>query len=332
LCPIHAFITILLDIHRLNFGLHIRPIAVELAKEEQIMRSPSWKWLSPRFNYRHVTSGSSHQPVARPCIAAMESLDDRILLSAADSSVVVPPPSDAPSPQAQVVSEMINGGIKIAEDEFALIKALSAAPSPLPYPNDVLLHKVAENYFKLNGVLTRLGNDALDGTLDSKIDDAKQKIEYLHVELQDILVTSVASKADEQVSRLLEELQADTNNLTDSLAKLGVTQKIAPQELLPYFKIADSFAKMDDLVIKGELDFLNGGTPGLTVTEAEDKVHKVVIHDISITKDLDKASASLLLPAVQEGEGALIGLLDQLSIGGNFGGGITAPVTDDLIA
>src|SRR5689334_17323031 len=53
----------------------------------------SWKWLVPRFiSHRPRSAAAGQQAIRRPCLA-LEGLEDRSLLSAAGTDIVIVPPT-----------------------------------------------------------------------------------------------------------------------------------------------------------------------------------------------------------------------------------------------
>ncbi len=55
-----------------------------------MLHVPSWKWLSFRPTRELVNGGT---PPSRPCLPAVEQLDDRLMLSATTDASEVPPPN-----------------------------------------------------------------------------------------------------------------------------------------------------------------------------------------------------------------------------------------------
>ena len=85
----------------------------------------SWNWLVPRFINRQLRSSSGGTgATGRPCLA-LERLEDRNLLSASPHGtatteiVVEPPPANG---DTQVLIGLLQGGLKVTQDEFQLLK------------------------------------------------------------------------------------------------------------------------------------------------------------------------------------------------------------------
>src|SRR5215471_1388466 len=83
----------------------------------------SWKWLAPRVTGRNFGKGSKSAR-SRPALA-IERLEDRQVLSAVSPAAETgPPPGDT-----QVVLDLLQGGLKVTQDEFQLLKILGTAPT-----------------------------------------------------------------------------------------------------------------------------------------------------------------------------------------------------------
>src|SRR5580765_8304023 len=84
----------------------------------------SWKWLAPRVTGRNFDKGSKSAR-SRPALA-IERLEDRQVLSAVSPAAETGPP---PTGETQVVINLLQGGLKVTQDEFQLLKLLGTSSS-----------------------------------------------------------------------------------------------------------------------------------------------------------------------------------------------------------
>src|SRR4051794_31236938 len=100
----------------------------------------SWIWIAARLSPRRIWSGSRSLP-HRPCIASVEPLGDRVMLSA-DSVVVGPPQGDA-----AVLAAAVKGELNLVVSEQNL---LTLAGSGLTDKTRGDFHHLTEAIAKVN--------------------------------------------------------------------------------------------------------------------------------------------------------------------------------------
>jgi len=241
-------------------------------------RDPSWKWLPSRPDVR-----TSEQNIpTRPCMPAMEQLDDRVLLSAAPTADVNLKTTDLKiSPQ--ILVSHINGQLELIRDELT---ALKIAPSELKV-GDVAQLKVA--LLKIDDLFLQIGEQAVlgDGSVSKvrAIDDLWSKIDSAFLKINGIVkdadggersflvpaVSKIHSAADQlKVAltntdsrfvkidaaqlKIVLELAKDTLKVDEAALKIGLVDQDRLLKILPavQHKIEQATQKINDLV--GSLD------------------------------------------------------------------------------
>src|SRR5262245_28486415 len=297
----------------------------------------SWKWLAPRITSRRVRSSDSATRASdRPCLA-LERLEDRNLLAAVnpnDATTIGPPP---PPVGEQVVVDLLQGGLKLTTDELSLLKMIAnpastgaSAPTVSEIPVTKKLDKASGALFQLNDTLNKLGRDVINGQLtDHKLMAAEQKIEYLKIKLEDIVISSL-NVSQEDAERIVQPLIDDAETLKIALADLNqanlLTVRKAGKDQQEFIKIDFNILNLENLALKVQVDSLEGKPTNDGVTE------QITLNFAKIKfeykeQQLDQDQAAVA--ALNDFQAALF---PNLSGGGNFAGGVTTPSTDDIIS
>jgi type VI protein secretion system component Hcp len=291
----------------------------------------SWNWLAPRNNGQRTRNADAARKVnSRPCLA-VERLEDRNLLAVASSEVIgEPPPLTG---DAAVVSDLLSGGIKVTTDELQLIKYLATATpaenkqhvSDLHFTSTV--NKASPKLMQMNDTVVKIGEDIIRGQLtDKKVMAAEAKIEYLKIKLEDIIITSVATSDQQAGAAMVNSLVGDAETVLNEL----ITHRKAGKGQQEFFKIASDVQKMEEVAIRGELQTIKAGSPGNLddFTNKIEALYQNASQEI-IKLKLDEGTTQQLQTALDDFNTSLLG---NLSGGGNFGGGIGQPSTDDTIS
>src|SRR5215207_1981030 len=126
------------------------------------MRRHSWDWLASRLPVRTIWSLSNASPDPRPCLPAVEPLDDRVLLNAA-------------APAEQIKGES-NVSVLIAlltsSNSLTLtqLSALGVAAKVAP-DDDALLLKLAKDWLQVNSKIADFGEALIKGELTTQKHD-----------------------------------------------------------------------------------------------------------------------------------------------------------------
>jgi Type VI secretion system effector, Hcp len=295
----------------------------------------SWKWLAPRQVGRKFSKGSKSAR-NRPALS-IERLEHRQVLSAVSPAAETGPP---PSADTQVVLNLLQGGLKVTQDEFQLLKILGTstpAEGDKVKFNEFTIKKVIDKasplLFQLSHTLQKVGADLINGDLtDKKVMAAKDKIEYLEIKMTDVIVTSVSRQTQDAAQPIIDALFADATSLVQGLLDVqGLTGRKAGKGQQEFLALTADVLKIEGLTIKGEADFIKDQSPGLTVDDFQVKIEKVFQKANEAIMNLSDPDASALLPAVQDFETGILNLLGSLQGGEDFTGGVLVPPTDDVI-
>jgi hypothetical protein len=172
----------------------------------------------------------------------------------------------------------------------------------------------------------KIGADIIRGQLtDKKVMAAEAKIEYLKITLQDIIITAIAASDQETGTAMVNSLVGDAENLLSAL----ITHRKAGKGQQEFFKVTADIQKMEDVAIRGEVQTIKAGSPGNLddFTNKIEGLYQKASEEI-IRLKLDEGTTQQLQTALDDFNTSLLG---NLSGGGNFGGGVTTPSTDDTI-
>ncbi len=302
--------------------------------------TPSWKWLVPRFIGRHLRNSSAGTATTGRPGLVLERLENRDLLSAAGTDIVIEPPPAGGN--TQILIGLLQGGLAVTQDEFQLLKVLASA-TPVEakvtthdIPIVKVLDKATPMLLQLGDQLFKVGDDLIKGELtDQKLMAAEQKIEYLKIKLTDIIISSVDQKTQDTAMPIVDSLFADAAGLVQGLLGIeGESTDHKHKDVIEFVKLSADFMKIDGLLIKGELASVRKAGKDQQEFVALDyqvKIEGVFQKANEAIADLGEPAASALLPAVQDFHDGIMILLGSLSGDENFEGGIVLPPTDDII-
>src|SRR5262245_8297815 len=294
----------------------------------------SWKWLAPRVTGRNFGKGSKSAR-SRPALA-IERLEDRQVLSAVSPAAATGPP---PTGETQVVIDLLQGGLKVTQDEFQLLKLLGTSSSDTDKVkfSDLSIQKVVDKastvLFALSDTIQDVGADLIKGQLtDKKMMAAQDKIKFLEIKLNDVIITSVAPGTQDAAGPIVDALFADAASLVQSLLDVqDISLRKAGKDQQEFLKLTTDVLKIEGLTIKGELDFIKAQSPGLTVDDFQVKIDFLFQKANEAIIKLGPDASDALLPAVQDFETGIMDLLGSLQGGQDFTGGVVVPSSDDVI-
>jgi len=267
---------------------------------------------------------------------SIERLEDRQVLSAVSPAAETGPP---PNGDTQIVLNLLQGGLKITQDEFQLLKILGTSPPTADKPTMSDFHftqavnKASPLLFQLSDTLQKIGADLIQGNLtDQKMMATQDKIKYLEIKLNEVIITSVSRQTQDEAQPIVDALFADAASLVQGLLDVqNVAGRKAGKGQQEFLKLTADVLSIEGLTIKGELDFIKDQSPGLTVDDFQVKIEKVFQKANEAIMNLSDPDASALLPAVQDFETGILNLLGSLQGGEDFTGGGLVPPTDDVI-
>jgi hypothetical protein len=277
-----------------------------------MLRIPSWKWLSSRPTRELVTGDA---PQSRPCLPAVEKLDDRLMLSVSTDSSETPPLNG----DTQILIGLLKGQLTLVSHELNAIK--------LAGDLKLDVHKFNEAFMKIDDVITDFGQAVLKEDLTAvKIDRSLNDLKIEFLKIND-LVGGIDGNSDAvgELKFVLDTLDHKANELIGLLNNATGAGDLDQKVELSYLKVADSFQSLDDALLKVTEDAVLARKAGKGQQEfLEIKLQDVQISSLKIENpdvqqqllDLEKLTAGLL----QTG-------------GGDFGGGVTTDGgTGDVLA
>jgi hypothetical protein len=294
--------------------------------------SPSrWNWLPPRPDPRELARDSAAR--TRPCLPAVEQLDDRILLSAA----AVDPGTGGDeggggTTTTGILIGLIKGELNLIKGELDAVKL--AQGSDLQIKGESL--KILSNEFlKIDQTLLKYGENLIKGELASH----KEQQELLHKIDQSFLKIDQLVPSGENA--LLPAVQKVRDATLDVIRAMG-DGSVKPGDdraSKAFAKVADDFLKVDQLLFKfGEnpdaAQFHKGLAPALKISQEFLKINALI-------SQLDGNLKEQLLPAVQDLQKDTLNFLGTLtkpvgdgglsSADQSFDGGVTLDDTGDWI-
>jgi hypothetical protein len=280
-------------------------------------KNPSWNWLPPRPSTREMAErgGATAAPQSRPCLPAIEPLDDRILLSAAPAAAVDQP--GGTTANTGILIGLLKGQLDLIKGEIATLKL--AAGGETQIKGESVIKLLTNEFLKLDETVLKLGDAAVIGDLAGykeqqiKIDQALNKLDALLPDSSSLLPA---------VQRLVKSLTPVTEG----------GQAVSYKEQKVLLKIADEFLKIDGAILKFAADptgaeFQKGLDPSIKFLKDVVKIDALVDQlDPQIKGELTEA-----LNAIKVGTldflGSLLKPVDNggLSSDGPFDGGVTLP-------
>src|SRR4051812_14304368 len=106
-----------------------------------MLRIPSWKWLSFRPT-RELLAGRDAPPQSRPCLPAVEKLDDRVMLSVTPNASEVPPLNG----DTQILIGLLKGQLELVGNE---VNALTPA-ADITVNNGSGMSKLNASFLKID--------------------------------------------------------------------------------------------------------------------------------------------------------------------------------------
>jgi hypothetical protein len=282
--------------------------------------NPSWNWLPPRPTAREMAGQAAEAaaaPVARPCLPAIEPLDDRILLSAAAPPTAGLKITDGTSNTAVLIG-LLKGGLDMIKGEVSALK-LAVGGEDSQIKGESTLKLLTDTFLKLDETLFKLGDAVMVGDVNGYKE-------------QTIKLDAVLHKVDELAPSALPAVQRAADALIKNLTSLEGGQKISPQGIKLLTGIGDGFLKIDEALLKYGADptgaqFKQGLNPAIKIDQEFIKIGALLEQlDPQIKGELTEA-----LNAIKVGTldylGSLVKPVDNggLSSDGPFGGGVTLP-------
>lgn len=272
----------------------------------------SWSWIAARLSPRRIWSHSS--PV-RPCIASVEPLGDRVMLSA-DAVVEGPPRGDA-----AVLAAAMKGELNLVVSEQNL---LTLAGSGLTDQTLGDFKHLTDAIAKVNDATTLAAADIFAKIGDIKgesLDDKhKDSIEVLSFNFAKIEVAyKLLAGASENALAPLDQFKADAFGLLN-LVQSSVGGDLGQKTEALFSKILDQSNALDNTIIKVQSDLITHRKAG----KGQQEFLVIKLNDVlvsSINQISDGNLKAQLLGIEAQSIGILDGLL-KIDTGGGGGGDI----------
>jgi type VI secretion system secreted protein Hcp len=270
------------------------------------MSHPSFKWMPSRDNVRDLAAAGTTPATSRPCLPAVEQLGDRILLSAVAPAAA----SDGPPPVDRVLIGLLQGELKLATQEAAVLKLVGGA-------DPQLLNKLTDAFAKVNrDIFLKLG-DIKGESLDDKHKDQIANLDQDFLKIDNILADSLANLpggAQETIKAAIGDIKLNAGDLLDAVSGIKldtVDEKVREQ----YLKISDDFLKLDQGLLKIEEQVL---TTGRKAGKGQQEFLLIKMNDViisSIQKLSDGNLKENLAGLLADTDKILIGLLQPSDTG-----------------
>jgi len=256
-----------------------------------MLRTPSWKWLTSRLSARAFAADA--KTPSRPCLPAIDQLDDRVMMSVSTDASEVPPPNG----DTQILIGLLRGQTELVSHELNALKL--AAELKLD------VHKLNDSFLSIDAVINKFGeailkNDLTSVKIDRSIDDLK--IEFQKI---DALVGGIGDDSDAggELKFILDTMDHKASELIGLLNSATGAGDLDHKIELDYLKVSDSFLKLDGALLKVQEDAILARKAGKGQQEyLQIKLQDVLVTSLKIDDgdvraqllDLEKVTAGLL--------------------------------------
>jgi hypothetical protein len=257
-------------------------------------------------------------PPSRPCLPAVEKLDDRLMLSATpqaastgDGGNEIPPLNG----DTEILIGLLRGQLGLVNNELNVLKAAGDLK--------IDAHKLTDSFLKIDDVIYKLGEAQIKGDLtDVKLD---KSISDLKIQFQkiDMLVGGLGEKEHKFISEQIASLQENTASIIGVLSKAENGGDLSHKIELSYLKLSESFLKLDGAILKYESNLV------------QDKAHKVDMKFLEIKlEDILVSSYKIDDSALQKEIRGIADATAGLLAPPSFNGGVTTDGGDtgDVLA
>lgn len=260
----------------------------------------SWQWLTPRLTTRKIAPDKA--PPSRPPLAAIEALDDRILLSAV-------PVADNGS--TAILIGLLKGNTSLVQDQLDFLKLVAADTR-----KDKWLPQLTTDFLKIDGLLYKFG-DALINTdaKYAKFDTIQQQLNQVFTKVDNLLPS--ISPSNELLTAAWIKIRESASGILTSLSDLPAVQA-SHKVVQPLLKLNQDFLKIDTLFLKLGEDLL------IKDNLVQDKHFYMKLQALFQEADGSVSKFGLseqLLPAVRDAQNQVNTTL--ASLGSKFTGGPT---------
>jgi hypothetical protein len=300
-----------------------------------MLTNPSSKWLSSRLAARQLADAASANLPSRPCLPAIEPLDDRLMLSATPSPFYQSGGHEGITVDPKILIGLIKGQLNLVQDELT---ALKIAPGQMKLA-DLVQMKV--DWLNMDDAITRLGEDAIAGNLtDYKEQKMLTSIDDIFIKLQSIIPPSPIDGGNNLLLPAVQKVrEAALKIVMDFAAPTDGGSNVTDKQQNAILAIPDQFLNMDELLMKygqnpAAPEFATGFAPDMKVEETFVKIDFLVSQlDPNLQLHLKQIITQMKVDTL-----TFLGTLnnqppvDTTGGGGTFTGGIVLTDTGDILS
>lgn len=305
----------------------------------------NWDWLAPRRALRQIFAIPSVDPKSRPCLPAVEPLDDRILLSAvpASSEGGAPTPSDILITllKGEIGGALAKGDTSLLQGELDALKiaAVSLGDIKITKPIDTstpLMVKLTDGFIAIDEIFAKYTNALIEHKLTDSTAGGKHFGKVVVTALNDTfekidgIVQEIGGSGENNLLvPAVQKVRDAAYKLSDNLSLLaeGADGQEEPPVQTIALKLVDDFSEAQEGLLKlGEdVFYKDQGSSNGDINYIKIKLDEVLISSALTdpqTQDQLKVFAGSL-------NNVLIGLLQPapnadggLSIAGDTGGDV----------
>jgi hypothetical protein len=281
--------------------------------------NPSWKWLSSRLTARDLAAqAKSSKTPSRPCLPAVEQLDQRVMLSAA-ADIIVEPPNPTTSPQ--ILIGLIKGELDLIKGELEALKLASADLKLAETPN--LIHKLTESFLKIDDVFYKYGQDLIKGEIDGIKGEILADKAMSELDFHFLKITDLVGDKSENLDGVIAILKDNATSLLSGLTRLGPGGELEHKDEQSLINFVNKFDQAADAVLKLEEFALDRKPPtGTKVHYLEIKLEDLLVSSLKLD---DKIKSQV------DAEGIIAVLIGLLKPAENPTDGVSIVTTDDVI-
>ncbi len=298
----------------------------------------SWHWLAPRLTIRDLLSTPNQTGDSqRPCLAEVESLGDRLLMSA---SVEVP----APAPET-IVTTLLKASIgttgatdSILANGLALYKAAGSLEGVNAVKLNQFSHKLTDSLLKIDTIFFKFADDLIKGEVTGiKYNKALGAYNDELLKLDKLISDFGGTGENNPLYAQKIKLEKTAGDLWESYKLFGAGAKVDSKVELVFHKLTDDFLDVEGGLLKLGDDTIaktNKGSNKGDIEYLKIKLEDVLISSYKVSDSDLKAELLGYINAATEMENSLIGAPGN---GGGEGGGVIGGVivlladVDDVI-
>ena len=244
------------------------------------------KGLTSGPTVRELADCAASKAPSRPCLPAVESLGDRIMLSV-DMGGAVPQAVVNPPPQVGLILVgMMKGDTATFGDDLAALKLAAAADPKLGHRLADVLQKVDLLVYKFAKELIK-GQVVAPDMIKSAIDNQFLKV--------DAILARHPSDVQLKIAPMIDALQIKSQDLVTQLAGVGPAPDLIKQDRQIINKISLDWSQMTNAALKLSEQISFNKTPSqefLKIKLADILVSSLKVDDATLKQDIASTVAS----------------------------------------